>query len=80
MGYPLRYAVNSILSGYLSQSSMPLYFGLDAASKIDRIDVHWPSGKRQVLTEGIPTNTLLTITEERWGIPPTLNLNQGSYD
>ena len=52
-------------SGYLSQSSMPLYFGLGDASKIDRIELLWPSGKRQVLTEKIPTNTLLTITEER---------------
>ncbi len=52
-------------SGYLSQSSMPLYFGLDEATQIDRIEVLWPSGKRQILTEGIPTNTLLTITEAR---------------
>src|SRR5438876_2124189 len=52
-------------SGYLSQSSMPLYFGLDDAMQIDRIEVRWPSGKRQILTQGIPTNSLLTITEER---------------
>ena len=52
-------------SGYLSQSSMPLYFGLDQATRIDRIEVRWPSGKMQLLTEGIPTNTLLTITEDR---------------
>ena len=52
-------------SGYLSQSSMPLYFGLDDATRIELIEVHWPSGKRQKLTEGIPVNTLLTITEER---------------
>ncbi|HXF10163.1 MAG TPA: CRTAC1 family protein, partial [Desulfuromonadaceae bacterium] len=52
-------------SGYLAQSSMPLYFGLGDATKIDRIEVLWPSGKRQTLTEAIPTNTLLTITESR---------------
>ncbi len=52
-------------SGYLSQSSMPLYFGLDAASTIDRIEVLWSSGKQQLLTEGIPVNSLLTITEAR---------------
>jgi hypothetical protein len=50
-------------SGYLSQSSMPLYFGLDEATRIDQIDVLWPSGATQVLTEQIPLNTLLTITE-----------------
>jgi hypothetical protein len=52
-------------SGYLSQSSMPLYFGLDAADTIDRIEVTWPSGKKQQLTEKIPINTLMTVTEDR---------------
>ncbi|HKX61594.1 MAG TPA: CRTAC1 family protein [Verrucomicrobiae bacterium] len=50
-------------SGYLSQSSMPLYFGLDGAATIDRIEVNWPSGRKQVLTERIPVDALL-ITEE----------------
>ena len=52
-------------SGYLSQSSMPLYFGLDTAILIDRIEVLWPTGKKQILAEAIPINTLLKITEER---------------
>jgi hypothetical protein len=52
-------------SGYLSQSSMPLYFGLDGATDIERIEVLWSSGKRQTLREKIPVNSLLTITEER---------------
>jgi hypothetical protein len=52
-------------SGYLSQSSMPLYFGLDNAARIDRVEVLWPSGRKQTLKEKIPGNTLLTIAEER---------------
>jgi hypothetical protein len=52
-------------SGHLSQSSMPLYVGLDDATQIDRIEVLWASGKRQQLTENIPVDKLLTITEER---------------
>jgi hypothetical protein len=44
---------------------MPLYFGLGEATQIDRIEVRWPSGKKQMLTEKIPINTLLTITEDR---------------
>jgi hypothetical protein len=52
-------------SGHLSQSSMPLYFGLDEATRVDRIEVLWASGKKQTLTEKIPINTVLTITEER---------------
>ena len=52
-------------SGYLSQSAMPLYFGLGDAARVDGLEVQWPSGKHQVLTEGIKINTLLTITEPR---------------
>ncbi len=50
-------------SGYLSQSDIPLYFGLDGAKKIDRIEVLWPSGSKQVISKNIIKNTLLTITE-----------------
>jgi hypothetical protein len=50
-------------SGYLSQSSMPLYFGLGEAAKVDRIELSWPSGTKQTIEQGIPVNTLYTITE-----------------
>lgn len=50
-------------SGYLSHSSLPLYFGLGDADKIDSIEVLWPSGTRQVITEGLSTNRLLEIQE-----------------
>ena len=51
-------------SGYLSQSSYPLYFGLGPVDTIDRIEVDWPSGQHQVVEGPIATNQLLTITEE----------------
>jgi hypothetical protein len=50
-------------SGYLSQSVLPLYFGLGAASTIDRLEVDWPSGRRQVITQGLRENQLMKITE-----------------
>jgi enediyne biosynthesis protein E4 len=34
-------------SGYLAQSSLPLYFGLGAATHADEIVVRWPSGIEQ---------------------------------
>jgi hypothetical protein len=51
-------------SGYLSQSSAPLYFGLGAAAKVDRIEVSWPSGQKSVLTEPVPVDTLIRVSEE----------------
>jgi hypothetical protein len=50
-------------SGYLSQSVLPLYFGLDESAKIDRIEVDWPSGRKQVLGKGLRENETLKITE-----------------
>ena len=50
-------------SGYLSQSSMPLYFGLGDAGRIEEIRILWPSGKEQVISEPGEMNTLLEITE-----------------
>jgi hypothetical protein len=50
-------------SGYLSQSAMPLFFGLGDATAVDRIDVVWPSGRRQSVTAGITMNGTTTITE-----------------
>ncbi len=51
-------------SGYLSQSSCPLYFGLDKAQTADRIEVRWPTGKTQVLKGPIELNRRLVIREE----------------
>ena len=52
-------------SGYLSQSQMPLYFGLGDASSVDQIAVDWPSGRKQVVTTGLRVGATITITEPR---------------
>jgi hypothetical protein len=49
--------------GYLSQSVLPLYFGLDASDTIERIEVDWPSGRKQVETQQLDVNRTLRITE-----------------
>ena len=56
--------VNDGQSGYLSQSDMPLYFGLGDAEKVDRIVVSWPSGTTQTLSGPIESNQLIEIAEE----------------
>ncbi len=52
-------------SGYLSQSAIPLYFGLGSTVSAQRVEVAWPSGRRQTVTSGIPVNGVLTIREDR---------------
>ena len=52
-------------SGYLSQSVLPLYFGLGDAGKVDRVEVDWPSGRKQVVTEGVPVNGTFQVTEAK---------------
>jgi hypothetical protein len=49
-------------SGYLSQSDLPLYFGLGDAESVERVVVEWPSGTRQVIAAP-PANQRLVITE-----------------
>ena len=51
-------------SGYLSQSLIPLYFGLDKATSVDQIEVRWPSGHVQTVSGPIETNALMVIEEE----------------
>ena len=50
-------------SGYLSQSLIPLYFGLGDAETIDRIEVVWPSGRVQTVPGPLAANTLIQIEE-----------------
>jgi enediyne biosynthesis protein E4 len=50
-------------SSYYSHDDLRLHFGLGAATKADRIEVRWPSGTMQVLTDA-GERQILTIREE----------------
>lgn len=50
-------------SGYLSQSSYPLYFGLGGHDRIDHIEVTWPSGRLQTVRGPLEANQLIEIVE-----------------
>jgi hypothetical protein len=52
-------------SGYLSQSALPLYFGLGEVDKVERVEVDWPSGRKQVVTSTIDENQTLRIKEAK---------------
>ena len=50
-------------SGYLSHSLSPLYFGLGASDAVDRIEVAWPSGKKQVVQAPIKIDSVVDVRE-----------------
>ncbi len=51
-------------SGFLASSSPVLHFGLGEARRIDRIEIRWPSGRRETL-EGVATGQRLRLQEGR---------------
>jgi hypothetical protein len=48
--------------GYLSQSSAALHFGLGDRGAVERVEVRWPSGRRQTLRNPA-INRLHRLTE-----------------
>jgi len=52
-------------SGYLSQSVLPLYFGLGDATKLESVEVDWPSGSKQVVKKGLRDRGTLRIAEPK---------------
>ena len=50
-------------SGYLSQSDLPLYFGLADADHAAKIEVRWPSGRRQTLVGPIRAGQTIDVVE-----------------
>ena len=51
-------------SSYLSQNDLRVHFGVGQASRIDRLEVHWPGGGVDV-SENLPVNRTLIIREGR---------------
>ena len=50
-------------AGYASSSHAGLHFGLGTSADPVRVEVHWPSGTRQVV-EGVKTNQVVLIKEQ----------------
>jgi len=49
---------------YLSQSDLRVHFGLGAATKIDKLEISWPSGQQQAFRD-FPANRFYSIHEEK---------------
>jgi enediyne biosynthesis protein E4 len=48
--------------GYISQSDLPLHFGLCSASKAEKLVIRWPSGLVETLTD-LPANQYYVVRE-----------------
>jgi len=48
---------------YASASDPRVHFGLGAAGRIERVEVTWPSGVKQVFTD-VPMDRMVTVHEE----------------
>jgi hypothetical protein len=53
-------------SGYLSQDDSRLHFGLGDATTVEKLIVHWPSGREQTL-EKLSVDRVLTVEEPKAG-------------
>ncbi len=55
-------------SSYLSQSELPLTFGLGAATKVTKVEVAWPSGKTDLVADVAADRTI--VIKEGQGLVP----------
>jgi len=51
------------VSGYLSHSLQPLYFGLGADTIVERVEISWPSGRQQIVSGPVTANRRIEIHE-----------------
>jgi enediyne biosynthesis protein E4 len=49
-------------SSYLGQNDLRAHFGLGAASRSERLEVRWPNGATEVVTD-VPANHVITLRE-----------------
>ncbi len=50
--------------GYLSQSTSRLHFGLGGAAAVEKVEIRWPSGQVQTLTD-VQAGKVTTVTEPK---------------
>jgi enediyne biosynthesis protein E4 len=53
---------------YLSQSDLRLHFGLGAAKKVDRVEIRWPSGKIETLSD-LAADKFYSVLEGQGVVP-----------
>ncbi len=53
---------------YLSQHDLRLHFGLGAATTIDSVEIHWPSGTTDVI-KNLPADQFYSVLEGKGVVP-----------
>jgi hypothetical protein len=53
---------------YLSQNDLRLHFGLGVHQKIDKVEIFWPSGKKDVLMN-LATDQFYSVLEGKGIVP-----------
>ncbi len=53
---------------YLSQNDLRLHFGLASAARVDRVEIRWPSGKLDTLTDS-PADQFYSVLEGTGVVP-----------
>jgi enediyne biosynthesis protein E4 len=59
-----QYDQHSYAAGYASSGARPMHFGLGTAATVNEVEIRWPSGVRQVLTN-VAADQVLRIREEK---------------
>jgi enediyne biosynthesis protein E4 len=49
---------------YISQNDLRLHFGIGDATKVDRVEILWPGGRKEAF-ENLKANQLVTLEEGR---------------
>jgi hypothetical protein len=53
---------------YLSQNDLRVHFGLASASKVDSVEIHWPSGAAEVLKD-LAADKFYSVLEGKGAVP-----------
>src|SRR5262249_16226123 len=53
---------------YLSQNDLRVHFGLGHATKIDSVEIHWPSGATETLKD-LPADKFYSVLESKGIVP-----------
>jgi enediyne biosynthesis protein E4 len=61
---------------YASQNDLRVHFGLGSASKVDRFEIHWPSGEMD-FSENVAADQVVYVLEGK-GITRTESFNDGN--